>query len=86
MWAVLWTDLVQFIIKMSAVIVLAIYAVDAVGGVAVLKAKVSAHFGSEAAALSVLPVRADASGIHAYAWMPLMTLMQPEPAAVTACR
>jgi len=66
---------VQFIIKMSAVIVLAIYAVDAVGGVAVLKAKVSAHFGSEAAALSVLPVRADASGIHAYAWMPLMTLM-----------
>src|SRR6185369_9445195 len=75
MWAVLWTDLVQFIIKMSAVIVLAIYAVDAVGGVAVLKAKVSAHFGSEAAALSVLPVRADASGIHAYAWMPLMTLM-----------
>jgi Na+/proline symporter len=75
MWAVLWTDLVQFVIKMSAVIVLAVYAVDAVGGIAILKTKVAAHFGSEAAALSVLPVRVDSSGIYAYAWMPLMTLM-----------
>jgi Na+/proline symporter len=75
LWAVLWTDLIQFVIKMSAVIVLAVYAVDAVGGIAVLKAKVSAHFGSEAAALSVLPVRVGADGLHAYAWMPLMTLM-----------
>ena len=75
MWAVLWTDLVQFVIKMTAVIVLAVYAVDAVGGIAVLKTKVAAHFGSEAAALSVLPVRVDSTGIHAYAWMPLMTLM-----------
>src|SRR5688572_2877579 len=74
MWAVLWTDLVQFVIKMTAVIVLAVYAVDAVGGIAVLKTKVAAHFGSEAAALSVLPVRVDSTGIHAYAWMPLMTL------------
>ena len=74
LWAVMWTDFVQFIIKMSAVIVLAIYAVDAVGGVAMLKAGVTAHFGSEAA-LSVLPVRMDAGGIYAYAWMPLMTLM-----------
>src|SRR5690349_872402 len=32
LWAVLWTDLIQFVIKMSAVIVLAIYAVKAVGG------------------------------------------------------
>lgn len=74
MWAVLWTDLVQFVIKMAAVIILAIYAVDAVGGIQMLKIKVTAHFGSEAAALSVLPVRLDASGLHAYAWMPLMTL------------
>ena len=28
MWAVLWTDLVQFVIKMSAVIILAVYAVQ----------------------------------------------------------
>src|SRR6266581_1548074 len=32
MWAVMWTDLVQFIVKMSAVIVLAVYSVRAVVG------------------------------------------------------
>jgi len=74
MWAVLWTDLVQFVIKMSAVIVLAVYAVRAVGGIDVMKVKLVAHFGSEAAALSVLPVSATATGLHAYAWMPLLTL------------
>src|SRR5690349_5467067 len=37
MWAVLWTDLVQFVIKMSAVIVLAVYAVAKVGGMDALK-------------------------------------------------
>ena len=74
MWAVLWTDLVQFLIKMSAVIVLAVYAVRAVGGIDVMKIKLVEHFGSEAAALSVLPVSATATGLHAYAWMPLLTL------------
>ena len=74
MWAVLWTDLIQFVIKMAAVIVLAVYAVDAVGGITMLKTKVAAHFGSEAAALSVLPVRMEGGALLAYAWMPLMTL------------
>ena len=37
MWAVLWTDLVQLVIKMTAVIVLAVYAVRAVGGMGALK-------------------------------------------------
>jgi Na+/proline symporter len=74
MWAVLWTDLVQFVIKMSAVIVLAVYAVRAVGGIDVMKVKLVQHFGSETAALSVLPVSATATGLHAYAWMPLLTL------------
>ena len=60
LWAVLWTDLIQFVIKMSAVIVLAIYSVKAVGGMDALIAGVSKHFGSETAALSVLPVRVDA--------------------------
>ena len=36
MWAVLWTDLVQFVIKMTAVIVLAVFAVRAVGGFSVI--------------------------------------------------
>ncbi|HEY4909079.1 MAG TPA: sodium:solute symporter family protein, partial [Methylomirabilota bacterium] len=74
MWAVLWTDLVQFIVKMGAVIVLAVYAVRAVGGIDVMKAKLVVHFGSETAALSVLPVSVTPHGIMAYAWMPLLTL------------
>src|SRR4249919_3204130 len=74
MWAVLWTDLVQFVIKMSAVIILAVYAVRAVGGMAALKAGVTAHFGTETAALSVLPVKFTGSGIEAYTWMPLLAL------------
>jgi len=74
MWAVLWTDLVQFVVKMSAVIVLAVYAVRAVGGIDVMKAKLATHFGSETAALSVLPVSVTPQGIMAYAWMPLLTL------------
>jgi Na+/proline symporter len=74
MWAVLWTDLVQFVIKMSAVIVLAVYAARAVGGIEAMKTKLVAHFGSETAALSVLPVSVTADGLQAYAWMPLLTL------------
>jgi Na+/proline symporter len=72
--AVLWTDLVQFIIMMAAVILLAFYVVDAVGGMAALKAGVIAHFGSETAAMGVLPVSFGPSGIVAYAWMPVLTL------------
>ncbi len=74
MWAVLWTDLIQFIIKMTAVIILAVFTVRAVGGMAALKAGVTAHFGSEKAALSVLPISITEHGILAYAWMPLLTL------------
>src|SRR6476661_671139 len=62
MWAVLWTDLVQFVIKMSAVIILAVYAVSAVGGIGALKSGVVQHFGSETAALSVLPLKVGSSG------------------------
>ena len=74
MWAVLWTDLVQFIIKMTAVIVLAVFAVQKVGGMDALKAGLARHYGSEAAALSVLPVSIGPQGITAYAWMPLLSL------------
>src|ERR1700693_4635482 len=75
MWAVLWTDLVQFVIKMSAVIVLAFYAVRAVGGMGKLKEGLTTHFGSADAALSVLPVKMTPTGIEAYAWMPLLALV-----------
>ena len=74
MWAVLWTDLIQFVIKMSAVIILAVFAVKAVGGMDKLKAGVAQHFGSSTAALSVLPVKITSNGIEAYAWMPLLAL------------
>jgi Na+/proline symporter len=39
LWAVLWTDLVQFVLKMSMVIALAFFAVRAIGGMDVLVAK-----------------------------------------------
>jgi solute:Na+ symporter, SSS family len=74
LWAVLWTDLVQFVIKMTAVIVLAVFAVRAVGGMKALKAGVAAHFGSESAGLSVLPVSLQHGHLAAYPWMPLTAL------------
>ena len=75
MWAVLWTDFFQFILAMAAVIALAVYAVDAVGGMDALKAGAAAHFGSETAALSVMPFRQGAGGqLEAFAWMPMLTM------------
>ncbi|MES2179579.1 MAG: sodium:solute symporter family protein [Gemmatimonadota bacterium] len=74
MWAVLWTDLVQFVIKMSAVIVLAVFSVRAVGGMDKLKAGLATHYGNADAAISVLPVDWSGGSIAGYAWMPLLTL------------
>ena len=42
LWAVLWTDMVQFILKMSMVVALAVFAVHAVGGMSGLAEKVHA--------------------------------------------
>jgi len=67
MWAVLWTDLVQLVIKMAAVIALAVFAVKKVGGLEAMKTGVAARFGSEGAALSVIPPTDSA-------WMPLLAL------------
>ena len=74
LWAVLWTDFLQFGLAMLAVIVLAVYSVDAVGGMDALKTKAAAYFGSEQAALSVLPVRIENGAIMDYAWMPILAL------------
>jgi solute:Na+ symporter, SSS family len=73
LWAVLWTDFIQFGLAMTAVIVLAVYSVDAVGGMEALKTKASAYFGSEQA-LSVLPVRVEDGALASYAWMPILAL------------
>ncbi|HTE65853.1 MAG TPA: sodium:solute symporter family protein, partial [Candidatus Binatia bacterium] len=75
LWGVLWTDLVQFVIKMGMVIVLAVVAVDAVGGMAAMKAKLAlvdaargAEAGGRGSVLSFLP------DLHS-AWMPLLTFL-----------
>ena len=74
MWAVLWTDLIQFVIKMSAVIILAVYAVRAVGGMDKLQAGLATKFGSAGAAVSVLPLNVTPNGLEAYKWMPFLAL------------
>ncbi len=43
LWAVLWTDLLQFVLMMGAVIALAVFAVRAVGGMDGLVARISAE-------------------------------------------
>ena len=73
LWGVLWTDFIQFIIKMTMVTVLAYYAVEAVGGMAALKhklaavdaARVATH-GGTGSILSFLPTMNSA-------WMPFVT-------------
>jgi solute:Na+ symporter, SSS family len=55
MWAALWTDLVQLVIMMIAVIALAVFAVEKVGGIDALLIGVGERFGSREAAVSVLP-------------------------------
>jgi SSS family solute:Na+ symporter len=69
LWGVLVTDLFQFVLKMGMVIVLAVLAVNAVGGIDALKTKIAAldaasnHTGSR---LAFFP------DLHS-AWMPALT-------------
>ncbi len=64
LWGVLATDFVQFGVAMAGSIVLAIYSLDKVGGVAGLQEKLIAHHGIEGgqAFLRMIP-RFDAAGI-----------------------
>ncbi len=73
LWGVLWTDVVQFILKMGMVIVLAYYSVRAVGGIEALKMKLAAidlargvASGGSGSILSFVP------DLHS-PWMPLLT-------------
>jgi Na+/proline symporter len=72
LWGVLWTDIVQFALKMTMVIVLAYYGVRAVGGMALLKTKLGALDAARGAALggsgSILSFVPD---LHS-PWMPLL--------------
>ena len=61
LWAVLWTDLVQFVLKFSMVILLAYFAVHAIGGMGSLTARVNAYdaLHHRASTLSFVPNTTD---------------------------
>ncbi len=69
LWGVLVTDMFQFVIKMSMVIALAVFAVRAVGGIDQMKIKllaIDATRGNQGSVLSFIP---DLDS----AWMPMIT-------------
>ena len=55
LWGVLVTDFVQFFIAMGGSIILAIFALRAVGGIDGLIARLPEHYGSAEAALAIVP-------------------------------
>ena len=73
LWGVLWTDMIQFALKMSMVIVLAYYGVRAVGGMAALKQKLmvldAARGAAEGGSGSILSFVPDLNS----PWMPVLT-------------
>jgi SSS family solute:Na+ symporter len=68
LWGVVVTDTFQFVVKMVGVIVLAVFAVNSVGGLDAMVRQATVHFGSYEAAFSVLPPTDKA-------WMPVTTLI-----------
>jgi Na+/proline symporter len=66
LWGVLVTDVFQFVVKMSMVIVLAVFAVRAVGGIELMKTKLIE--GGRGDVLSFIP---DTNS----AWMPMITFL-----------
>src|SRR6266446_3842998 len=75
LWGVLVTDLFQFVLKMSMVIVLAVFAVQAVGGIDQLKEKLGAV--DRAKAVAGGPVGSALSFVPDLnsAWMPMITFL-----------
>jgi Na+/proline symporter len=67
LWGVVVTDFFQFGLAVGGAILLAVFAVDAVGGMAALESGLVDVYGSSEAATALLP----ATGA---AWMPLITL------------
>src|SRR5437588_10478445 len=66
LWGVLVTDMVQVVIKMGMVIVLAVFAIHAVGGIEAMKSKLVTSGRGEA--LNLVP------DLHS-AWMPMITFL-----------
>src|SRR5229473_526271 len=71
LWGVLVTDMVQFVIKMGMVIALAVFAVNAVGGIAAMKTKLAAVDLARGGHGSVLDFTPDLNS----AWMPMITFL-----------
>jgi Na+/proline symporter len=68
LWGVIVTDAFQFVVAMAGSIVLAVLAVDSVGGLDALVQRSAAHYGSSEAAFAVIPPAGEA-------WLPLSTLL-----------
>jgi len=68
LWGVLWTDLFQFVLKMGMVILLAVFAVNASGGMGSLMAQLHA-IDSTRSGGSILSLVPDLNS----AWMPMIT-------------
>jgi len=68
LWGVVVTDTFQFVVKMGGVIVLAVIAVQSVGGLDAMARAAEAHFGSRDAAFGVIPPTDKA-------WLPVSTLL-----------
>ncbi|MBA3498034.1 MAG: Na+:solute symporter [Gemmatimonadales bacterium] len=68
LWGIIVTDLFQFIFAMGGSILLAVLAVQSMGGLDALAVQAAAHFGSTEAAFGIIPPL-DAP------WLPLTTLL-----------
>jgi len=75
LWGVLWTDVIQFVLKMGMVIVLAYYGVRAAGGMEAMKTKLAAIDAARGAAEggsgSILSFVPDLNS----PWMPLLSFV-----------
>jgi len=69
LWGVLWTDLFQFILKMGMVILLAVFAVNATGGMGSLISQLHAVDKSRDATSSILAMVPNLNST----WMPMIT-------------
>ena len=69
LWGVLWTDLFQFVLMMGMVILLAIFAVNAAGGMDTLLGQLHEIDKSRSSSGSVLSLVPDVNSV----WMPMIT-------------
>jgi Na+/proline symporter len=68
LWGVIVTDAFQFVVAMAGSILLAVLAIESIGGLDSLVSKAAAHYGSAEAAFGVIPPTDQA-------WLPLSTLL-----------